>query len=149
MEKINEFTKYIAPFFIAMICFFATSCENKVLKSANEREKVLEINVDTTLGDTSSVSFVLSGVEYNIHYYNKRPQFIKVRKFSPKDSTALSYERDNMGVFIAFNDSFELSGFGCKYLYENQIIKLHLDSLKKAESLDIGSGDSLKTINLK
>jgi hypothetical protein len=145
--------RYLIFIILLIGCTHNDSKRNdRLSKAGNQREpNVLPCVVDTSMGDTTAVSFSLSGLEYAVHYYHGKPQYIRIKKSEKPNHLILSYERDTRGVFIALNDSLDVMSFGCKYLYGNESIVCYLDSLKQLESLELNNSrynDTPLKINL-
>jgi len=139
MEKIKKISYlYLLIVFASIGCVrhkenFHTNFTSSSINSS------LDLKVDTVSGDTSSVKFALSGLEFYVHYYNKKPQYIRVKKTENKTFSTLSYRRDNSGVFIGLSDSGDILSFGSKYLNGNEIANFHLDSSGKMVNIEINN----------
>ena len=145
--------RYLILIMLLVGCTRSNSNKNaKLSVPGSQRESnTLPCIVDTSMGDTTAVTFSLSGLDYNVHYYHGKPQYIRIKKSEKPNHLILSYERDNRGVFIALNDSLDVMSFGCKYLYGNEGIVCYLDSLKQLESLELNNSrynDTPLKINL-
>jgi hypothetical protein len=97
----------------------------------------LIFQVDTSSGDTVSVFFVLSGLEYDVHYYRGKPQYVRIKKFENKSPVTFNYRRDSRGVFVSLDDQENILAFGCNYLNGNEKAAFHLDSIGKMKDLEL------------
>ena len=131
--------RYLA---FALISFASFQCVNHKETSSTginrfDTTSRLIFQVDTSSGDTASVFFVLSGLEYDVHYYHKKPQYVRIKKFENKSPATFNYRRDNRGVFVSLDDQENILAFGCNYLNGNEKAAFHLDSIGKMKDLEI------------
>ena len=131
--------RYLVFILISFASFQCVNHKATSLTDSNRQDTTnrLIFHVDTSSGDTVAVSFVLSGLEYDVHYYHKKPQYVRIKKFENKSPATFNYRRDNRGVFISMDDQENILAFGCNYLNGNEKAAFHLDSIGKMKDLEL------------